>query len=169
MIWPSVYNRGRQRRFQAEMRAWPPKRLGYSCWLGQQKPLLCLTWPFEPCLVCRAEFILLPLSQAISALIIPRGLQLTARFPRISGRVAEDSVLRSQRGSLAENPWLIIPAEGLSAYPLTLKGVSLTGCTERAASDALRGTGILQRRKLVSARSSPHGPPRPLCQPSLNL
>lgn len=44
------------------------------------KPLLCLTWPLEPCLVCRAEFILLPLSQAISALVIPRGLQLAAFF-----------------------------------------------------------------------------------------
>lgn len=70
---------------------------------ASSKPLLCLTWPLEPCLVCRAELIWQLLSPAISALIIPRGLQRPA-FPRNSGRVAED-----QQGSSAENLWPVIP------------------------------------------------------------
>lgn len=85
-------------------------------------------------MVCRAEFILLPLSQAISALVIPRGLQLAA-FPRNSRKVAEDSVLRSL--SLADNPWPVIPAAGLLAYPLLLEGIYLTGCAQRRLSPML--------------------------------
>lgn len=106
-----------------------PRGWGTPVGWASAKPLLCLTWPLEPCLVCRAEFILLPLSQAISALVIPRGLQLAA-FPRNSRRVAEDSS-ESQQGSLAEKSWRVIPAAGLLAYLLLLEGGNLTGCAQR--------------------------------------
>lgn len=116
LVWPSVVQWEKATRGDSRMRGATglPRSWATPVGWARQKSLLCLTWPLEPCLVCRAEFILLPLSQAISALIIPRGLQLAA-FPRNSGRVAEDSVLRNQQGSTAESPWLVIPAAGLLA------------------------------------------------------
>lgn len=83
--------------------------------------------------------------------------------------MAEDSVLRSQQGSLAENPWPVIPAVGLLAYPLLLEGVGLTAAHRglpQMLSKALElsddGSSFLPAPPLSGLLG-------PLCHPSLNL
>lgn len=84
--------------------------------------------------------------------------------------MAEDSLLRSQQGSLAENPWLVIPAVGLLAYPLLLEGGHLTGCAQRGLPQMLSKALELYGDGNSFLPAPPlSGPPRPLCHPALNL
>lgn len=120
-----------------------------------------MTWLLVPCLVCRAELILLPLSQAISTHIIPRGLLLAA-FSRNSGRATEGAQLLGTvlptpffRAASAENPWQCLFVVCYSGCVTLGQSLPLSGplsahlCRQRAGSDALKGLQLLKDQKCI--------------------